>query len=371
MPLWATDFPPLALAMVASALKRKQVEVKCFDFNKELDKEQRLAFQKEETLLLKAMLNLLFPEYYPPFDEKLKNLASRLDVFIDSCSDKLTMFKPDIVAFSVCAYTMQVFCLLLAKKIKKTHPGINVVFGGLVYAKGLDNDLPLKTGFVDEIVFRDEEDKFFEKFEDKKDCDFDQNIVYFDFFDLKKYQPVLPMLWTEGCNMSCKFCIHHSIGGAHKTFDINKIIKQIKFYIKEYKINTFHLNDSNTNQNQKFLLDICDRIIEEKLNISWTARFYIYPNIKTDLLRKMAKAGCERVSIGMESGSQKILDELNKKFTVETAKETIKKLHDCGIKVRLHLIIGSSSETHKDYWETIKVLCELWENICAVVNYTF
>ncbi len=367
MPPWDTESPPLALATVASMLRRKHVEIKCFDFNKALNKEQwKMFYDNGDTFLQDNLLNLLFPEHYPSFNKKLKDFASKIDCFLDASLDKITSFKPDIVAFSICTYAIQTFCLLLSKRIKMLDHNIKIVFGGAMYAQNLNNDLPLKTGFVDEIVPKGEEGKFFEKFEDKTNYDFDPDIVYFDLFNLKEYNRILPMVWTEGCNMKCKFCVHSVIVGVHKTFDINKIIKQIKFYIKQYGIKRFYLNDSNPNQNPKFLSEVCDRIINERLGISWDCRFYVNPNIKVDLFKKMAKSGCKNVFIGLESGSQKVLDELNKGFAVDMAKDTIKRLYEHGIKVNVSIVIGSHYENHKDYLETLKVLHEIRKYISSI-----
>lgn len=362
MPPWNPEFPPLALAMIASMLKRKHVKIKCFDFNKILTEEEWRLFYKGNTSFFEANLfNLLLPENHFFIHKKWKELALKTDSFLNQCFNELLSFKPDIVAFSVCTYAIQTLSLLLAKRIKKINPKIEVIFGGAIYAKNLNNKLPLKLGFVDEIIPKGEEYRFFEKFEDKSNVDFDPDITYFDSFDLKKYKHALPMIWSEGCNMNCKFCIHPVIGGHHKIFSIEKIIKQIKFYAEHYNIRSFRLNDSSFNQNPEALYEICDRIIKEKLDISWEGNFYVHPGIKTGLLKKMAQAGCKRVFIGLESGSQKILDELNKGFTVDVAKDVIKRVRNCGIKAWVYIIIGSPSESHEDYLQTLKVLQELRE----------
>jgi radical SAM superfamily enzyme YgiQ (UPF0313 family) len=106
----------------------------------------------------------------------------------------------------------------------------------------------------------------------------------------------------------------------------------------------FHFVDNTFNIPLHYAKEICRKIIESDLNISWRCIFYpgIIDNELADLLDK---AGCKEVSLGFESGSERILRNMNKKFSLDSIRRTSDILKAVGIKRMGFLLLGGPGET--------------------------
>jgi len=106
----------------------------------------------------------------------------------------------------------------------------------------------------------------------------------------------------------------------------------------------FHFVDNTFNIPLRYAKIICRKIIESDLNISWRCIFYpgIIDNELADLLDK---AGCKEVSLGFESGSEIILRNMNKKFSLDSIRRTSDILQAVGIKRMGFLLLGGPGET--------------------------
>jgi len=103
--------------------------------------------------------------------------------------------------------------------------------------------------------------------------------------------------------------------------------------------------------NRKRVIEICERILEEDINIKWFCDSRV-ELVDEELLKMMRKGGCIGISYGVESGSQKILDNMNKGNTVEQAKKALiwtKKAH---IPIHCNLILGYIGEDEETLKET-------------------
>ncbi|MGD0277649.1 MAG: radical SAM protein [Syntrophales bacterium] len=106
----------------------------------------------------------------------------------------------------------------------------------------------------------------------------------------------------------------------------------------------FHFFDNTFNIPLRYAKEICRKIIESDLDISWMCIFY--PGmIDKELADLLAKAGCKEVSLGFESGSERILRNMNKKFSLDSVRRTSNMLKDVGIKRMGFLMLGGPGET--------------------------
>ena len=78
--------------------------------------------------------------------------------------------------------------------------------------------------------------------------------------------------------------------------------------------------------------------------------------LSDELLREMRLAGCQRLSLGVESGSQRILDAIDKKITVDEILESTELAKEYGIKVRYFMMLGNRGETRETFQETLAFL---------------
>ncbi|TBR14791.1 radical SAM protein [bacterium] len=161
---------------------------------------------------------------------------------------------------------------------------------------------------------------------------------------------------TRGCPYKCIYCYHDFMGQGYRQRSAENVIKEIQILYEKYKVPYFHFIDDEFVMNKDFVYDFCKLLktfsnkIGEKITWGCTGRV----NLMTeDLIIAMADAGCVLIGYGIESGSQKILDLINKQVTVEQAKKAIllTKKHlgwaDCSF------MIGYPGETRQTIQETV------------------
>jgi radical SAM superfamily enzyme YgiQ (UPF0313 family) len=162
------------------------------------------------------------------------------------------------------------------------------------------------------------------------------------------------MLTSRGCPFGCSFCSSSRLfGGYWRGRSPENVLEEIKTVYGEYGIRNIEFMDDTFTLDQKRAEKICDGIIEQGWDISWGASSRV-DTLSKELAEKMKKAGCWIIFLGIESGSQKILDTIGKRITLEQAKKAVEILKDAGIQVLGSFIIGFIQDTKETIKETIK-----------------
>ncbi len=157
---------------------------------------------------------------------------------------------------------------------------------------------------------------------------------------------------SRGCPYRCVFCHISRFRHQVRVRSPEKIVEEIKILYEKYGIREFRFGDEIFTLNHKWCTEICDRIIKAGLDISWTCD--TRPDrMSAELAKKLAEAGCWAISIGVESGSQKILDRIKKDITLQQVVDTVKYAHDAGMIVRAFFMLGFPFETRNDIEQTI------------------
>ena len=160
---------------------------------------------------------------------------------------------------------------------------------------------------------------------------------------------------TRGCPGKCAFC------GSPKFWGPKVRFHSVEYFIDElerlYKkgINFFYFSDDTFSVDKKRVIDICKKILEKRLNISWVAISRVN-YMSEDILYWMRKAGCIQISYGVESGSKKIRSLLNKKITNDDIEKAFAMTSKYGILPRAYFIYGCPGETHRTIFETIDLI---------------
>lgn len=122
-----------------------------------------------------------------------------------------------------------------------------------------------------------------------------------------------------------------------------------KFGVKE-----IHFCDDNFTADVTRAEEICEAMLREKINLPWQCPNGVrIDKLPLHLLNKMKKSGCYAVGLGIESGSQKILEKVNKQLDLKIVPEVLKNLHRVGIESNGFFILGLPGETRKTALETI------------------
>lgn len=167
--------------------------------------------------------------------------------------------------------------------------------------------------------------------------------------------PRTNIITSRGCVGNCVFCSIHSIWGHHwRPRSPQKVVQEMEYLIKNYKIKEFYLLDDNVSLKKDRLLKICNLIIKKKLNIKWAA-----PNgialwtLDREVLKKMKQSGLYRITFGIESASPQTLKFIRKPMILNQAQKIIKICNDLGLWTHSTFIIGFPNETKKEIEKTI------------------
>jgi len=162
----------------------------------------------------------------------------------------------------------------------------------------------------------------------------------------------LPFQTRRGCPLNCSYCSTATIEGKiMRKHSPTRVVDALSRYV-EAGSDRFFFVDNIFNLPLSYAKELCDRLAKAKLNISW--RCILYPwRVDEELVEKMSEAGCKDVSLGFESGSEKILRAMNKKFQLEEVRRTSERLKRHGIRQMGFLLLGGPGENRKTVEESL------------------
>jgi anaerobic magnesium-protoporphyrin IX monomethyl ester cyclase len=392
-PPWGVVMPPLGIAYLSAYLKAKAMQVDIFDLNLDLyeqaDAVQKKFWQLDEINRIKP-INIA--------ENIFQGFENNIDQFVDS----LEHYK--IIGFSANNLISAVFAGFVAKKIKLKYPDKVIILGGPGIYHSWDRKA-IETQSIDFFIIGEGEqalEKFIQEFSINPSPDYlcskipgllyaqdaanipylpwqpikDLNsLAYPDFqeFDLSRYNKnseyhPLPMLLSRGCINQCSYCIDWYICGNFRMKNPELIIQELKDLKQKYNISHIEFNDLLCNGNLDALDKLCKQIQKEKLNLIWISYAAIRKNMTQELLDDMKQAGCNSLCYGLESGSDKILKQMNKHYTAADAQAVLEKTFKAGIQVSLNIITGFPGETEADFQQTIDFIKRNSKYISQVTN---
>ena len=186
--------------------------------------------------------------------------------------------------------------------------------------------------------------------------------------DNGKVQAVIKV--ARGCPFHCFFCLATPVSGAKvRTRSPENIVAELKVCVEKYNIKNFLFWSDIFNFDREWTLELCQKIIESGLKITWSSNTRA-DTMDDEMAKMMYKSGCRLVSIGVESGSQKMLDNIGKKITLDDIRNTVKILKKNKIKIYNYFVIGLPWETEETVEETIKFAIELDSNFISFYTAT-
>ena len=159
---------------------------------------------------------------------------------------------------------------------------------------------------------------------------------------------------SRGCPFHCFFCLATPVSGAKVRYrSPENILGEIKECYEKYGIKNFIFWSDIFNLNKEWVHNLCNAIIDSGLKITFSTNSRA-DTADSDTVDLMKKAGCKLVSIGIESGSQYMLDKMGKKITLDDIKNTVKLFKKKGIKVYAYYVLGLPWESEETARETIE-----------------
>ena len=162
-----------------------------------------------------------------------------------------------------------------------------------------------------------------------------------------------PILTSRGCPYNCTHCPSKNIW--HKLIryrSADNVVDEIEECVNKYGLKEFNFFDDTFTINKKRVIDICNKIKERELNIYWIC-FSRTNTIDDELVQHLKSAGCRKISLGLESGDQRILDLMRKKTTIEMGRKAVQAIRKYGIPVHASFMFGNVGETETSIRRTI------------------
>ena len=166
-----------------------------------------------------------------------------------------------------------------------------------------------------------------------------------------------------GCPFACSYCCNFSVfGGNWYGYKLENVMDQLEYLINEKEFNCVSIIDAEFFMRVKRLESFLDEVIRRKLDFIWDAQASVKAILvlgKRGLFKKIRESGCWRMNIGAESGSQNMLDYMNKKITREDILQAARYLNDNKITGCFNFLFGVPAEGYHDLKETFSLAYEL------------
>ena len=335
--------PPVGLALIASVLEREGYQV----------------------TVLEANASKLPPEDVVP-------LVSDADVV------GLTAMTPTINS-----------AIAIARHLKKAYPDLPIVLGG-AHATLLPEETLAAAPEIDILVRGEGEETIIEllrvleykqplskilSISYRKDGKVVSNRVRSTNIDLdslpflayhllpwRRYRPHPPhgralpfaaIITSRGCPYKCSYCSKPIFGNKFRGQSPERVVEEIAYHKEKFGIKEFAFYDDVFTLNKKRAYAIADEIIKRGLKIHWTCETRVNL-VDKELLQHIKQAGCYSIAYGIESGSQEILNILDKDITMEQVEEAVRLSREVGLQTIGYFMIGSPGESPETIRQTIQ-----------------
>lgn len=389
------DTVPAAPAVLKGIAEAHGYKIKTHDFNIDL---RDMFDQKLDKTFSEDFVELM-NSWTIDTDETHK-FCNQIQTFYNYVVDKILETPCRYLGISVFSGYRHKATFDLCQLIKQRAPHIKIVLGG----KGLNirhfmaiekylttaekmlsfDQIMLKRKLADHIIAGDAEDAIIDLFSGKlneinftKQEALNTQLEYpfanFDDARLEKYsghagRPQLPVVSSKGCVRDCDFC---DVGFHFKNFrskNGRRMAEEMIFLANKYNIFEFALVDSIANGNMKSLKEACSYLAEYNQSvdcskrITWAGNWICRPpgTTKPEFFDLLGKSGCISLTVGAEHGSNRVLEIMKKKTTVEGLYYELEQINRVGgIHVILNNITGHWAETYEDFLITVDMFLRL------------
>ena len=198
-----------------------------------------------------------------------------------------------------------------------------------------------------------------------------------DYFALLPYnwhvewfpeEPVFTMNTSRGCPFACTFCSVGSVWGKNYTyFSAERIVSDIEYLVEHHGAKGIYFREDNFTLNKNRLTRYCNLLLERGITIPWACETRV-SSLDRETVELMSRAGVCGFYLGVESGSQRMLDFLMKGITVDQTRNAFELCHEYSIKTAASVIVGTPTETDEDLQQTLTLLDDIkptttWFNV--------
>lgn len=311
---------------------------------------------------------------------------SNYRTFIDKFIDNIKELPAHILSF-YCRAAEYHICIDIAKRIKHIDSSIITVFGGpqadltaiptlkrfpwvdyVCCGEGENTIVPLlrflleptlyQPGSIPGLVYRLGDQIIQNDRPEFLPNDYVRDYYYYDLIPSSVIEASREIAIDvgRGCPYSCTFCSTKLFWGRRfRLRQIENILDEIEFVFKKYKLRSFEFNHDLFTGNKKRILEFCYKLQERGLHIKWSCSSRAN-TIDHEMIDEMKKSGMVAIYFGIESGSERIQEKINKNLNLETIKDIVKYSVLSGVNVTTSFIYGFPEETEQDIEGTLELI---------------
>ena len=293
------------------------------------------------------------------------------DAFVESLQDC------DVVGFSsICSTYNQT--IRLCRRIKTTNPGIRAILGGpqasltaqssirafpfvdVVFVGESENSWReyLKTGAAPGTVWRDGS-----AIRENPPVPVvrDLETIPFPALDLYRYagRAVTPLEIGRGCPFACSFCASSPYFRRNfRLKPVPRILEEMDLLHQFYGSRSFYFVQDSFSVNRSFVEELCAALTRSQRGYTWhcSARA---DQVSQEQVAAMKQAGCRGIYFGLETGSQRMQQVINKHLNVADAVQVVQRSAEQGLEITTSMIIGFPNEQPEDLRDSLRVFLDL------------
>jgi len=164
---------------------------------------------------------------------------------------------------------------------------------------------------------------------------------------------------TRGCPFKCNWCAKPIYGNRYNSRSPQNVVQELKMLKEKFQFDHIWFCDDIFGLKPGWVNEFADIIEKENLGFRFKIQARADLLLQENYIRDLARAGCENIWMGAESGSQKVLDAMDKGITIEQIHESTKLIRKYGMNPSFFIQFGYVGETKEDIKKTIKMINEL------------
>mgnify|MGYP000908897474 CR=1 FL=1 len=165
--------------------------------------------------------------------------------------------------------------------------------------------------------------------------------------------PVGIMLSSRGCPFRCAFCSQSVTGKVHRRRSPKNIVEEM-VWCDALGLRYILFYDELMTIEKAHTLALCAAIRERRLDLPWLARSRV-GTVDGETMREMKRAGCDTITMGIEAGSPRVLQRLNRPTDLKATIELFRQARRAGLRTIAYFMIGNPDETWDDVRASLAV----------------
>ncbi|WP_296381239.1 radical SAM protein [Winogradskyella sp.] len=362
-----TPYPPLGTLYAASYLREHNYKVGVFDAN-----------LLDDPIEIKPYLETHKPKTFVLYDDGFNYLT------------KMCLTTMREAAFKMIKIAKELNCSVVVCSSDSTDHFEKYLNAGADFVIQGEGEITLKalvdaienksdTSEIKDLIFK-KEDEIIKNPKRPVLRDLDElPLPAWDLIDIEPYKQIwksggneftINIATTRGCPFKCNWCAKPIYGNRYNSHSPEYITKHIKYLSETYGVNRFWMCDDIFGLKPNWVQSFNTELKKEQLSISYYIQSRVDLLLKEDTIDVLAESGLEEVWVGAESGSQAILDAMDKDTTVEQIYEATHILKEKGVRVAFFIQFGYLGETKEDIAKTVAMIKELVpDNLGVSVSY--